>query len=99
MGHKRISFLHWLSILSRWWPVLLIAPYMGFAFLNTKVAVAGTTDIKLSKGKTKMVNHYQMGSSANRFLGGLKIRCQFGANIVFSLNNRLINNKDSTCQN
>ena len=99
MGHKRISFLHWLSILSRWWTVLLIAPYMGFAFLNTKVAVAGTKDRKLSKCKTKMVNHYQMGSSANRFLGGLKIRCQFGTNVVFSMNNRLIYNQDSTCQN
>ena len=99
MVHKMISFLHWLSLLSRWWPVLLIAPYMGFAFLNTKVAVAGTKDRKLSKCKTKMVNHYQMGSSANRFLGGLKIRCQFGTNVVFSVNNRLIYNQDSTCQN
>ena len=39
-----------------------------------------------------MLNYYQMGSLATRFLGGLQIGCQFGKNIVFSVNNRLIYN-------
>ena len=32
-----------------------------------------------------MVEYYQVGSSATRRVGGLKIRCQFGTNVVFSM--------------